>query len=1107
MLLRVKNCSRHRLVSVGNRSLAGCVLAVVMAILMTIGQSASASDESGSGNTVSDSAVSEEESVEPVSDILIVLDATASMEYRTGSIQGATRLDLARLVTANVLDVAPTGINLGVLTLRDDVSELRPLEPLAASDRTQIRSGVDTLVPFGNGDLVECFERIGSRLKPESSPLVVMVTDGDGYNSEAANLAAGKLHDKFGDRLRFVLVGICKQGEIADRLRTLASSAGGDSISLISENGIPTGLASVRQACEEVRRYRKREFEQLEKHRDTVLAELLQVQDELTDIEHAHRQLKITLDVSLNKQAELQDDIAKKTDQIHNQAGKIETLTGELDKAVTSGATSTRKLAVVEELHRQAAEQLGKSTGTLKKLTSENEANKERLTLLSHDLDKQQIASKQYLDELTGFKNSWVAPFAPLDSFWVFAVLMILLGGPSGSKAIFGLVAAKFGLPFGDSKVLDGLTHIDEEHKKAQSSIDEQLKQVSELATQKFEETRQQVSVTEELQKEAGRHLAEISNATTRQFNGVTETVAASFNSLEGVLANTEAKVVDRHNVLLKQMDVSKEELSKQTVDLKAVLDAQSEKISGQVECVGERSAVNADAITRDVVNAVNNLGSQVAGKLDQSTTVADANHREVIERLDKHCSDADKHSTSLQAAVNSQAASQREMIKDTATTTHSQLQAMERSAIERLEINRAAIADARSDVAQVRETLRQDVNDSAEETIRRVAEVSEIQVGPISEAVRETRDGLREQGKLTTELTNEIRGSIDQMSNQVDQLPLRLETSGNQISAAITQELRHQLNGVQATIQAVRDQVKNQLEAGLNESKQQQVEHSVRLEQLNKELARVEASCGSLGDAVKFEAAAVTASLKAELKDANIEVVDSLKAIESELQAVAREVERLKEAGDSGWLEKLTRKIDQLQVLIELFQSYPTNSESRKPVHSDVESAPKDASEEDAPSQSDPCSEPASERQHEPKGEPLPDVDRGEVLELSKLPGLGEKSAEQLVRMGINSIHELAHLSDEQKGRVEEKGRLFKKIDEWIISAKKVRMLQEDHGVSFKEAIRFTKLNSWPEGLRQLPVEEIRRLSSEYSGFADWLSQGPQELDDGSSSADPNAD
>jgi hypothetical protein len=157
------------------------LLTAGIVLVSTCGQTAVA-DDVLSSDAKSDSAEhNRRKNVEPITDILVVLDATASMEYRTGSVHGSSRLDLARTVTANVLDAAPTGINVGVLTLRDDVSELRPLEPLAAADRTQIRRGVETLNPFGEGDLVTCFS---ADYRPTRSGLVPVGRDGhrrDGF--------------------------------------------------------------------------------------------------------------------------------------------------------------------------------------------------------------------------------------------------------------------------------------------------------------------------------------------------------------------------------------------------------------------------------------------------------------------------------------------------------------------------------------------------------------------------------------------------------------------------------------------------------------------------------------------------------------------------------------------------------------------------------------------------------------------------------------------------------------------------------------------------------------------------------------------------------------
>lgn len=81
--------------------------------------------------------------------------------------------------------------------------------------------------------------------------------------------------------MKFVLVGICKQGAIADRLQTLGTFAGGDSLSLTGENDIPAGLATVREAYDEVRRHRAREQKLIEQQRDDLLNEKARLESEL----------------------------------------------------------------------------------------------------------------------------------------------------------------------------------------------------------------------------------------------------------------------------------------------------------------------------------------------------------------------------------------------------------------------------------------------------------------------------------------------------------------------------------------------------------------------------------------------------------------------------------------------------------------------------------------------------------------------------------------------------------------------------------------------------------------------------------------------------------
>ena len=91
-----------------------------------------------------------------ITDIVIILDSTESMQRQCG---GSTRYDLGRWVVSDILDVAPEGINLGVLELRDAVSELRRLQPLAAPDRSSLRRSLWTQRPSGHGQLREALHR------------------------------------------------------------------------------------------------------------------------------------------------------------------------------------------------------------------------------------------------------------------------------------------------------------------------------------------------------------------------------------------------------------------------------------------------------------------------------------------------------------------------------------------------------------------------------------------------------------------------------------------------------------------------------------------------------------------------------------------------------------------------------------------------------------------------------------------------------------------------------------------------------------------------------------------------------------------------------------
>lgn len=960
--------------------------------------------------------------IKPITDVLVVLDTTESMEYATGSVNGASRLDLARIVTSSVLDVTPTGINLGVLTLRDDVSELRPLEPLASADRTQIRRGVETLKPFGDGDLVTCFQRITDRLNPASNPLVVMVTDGADFNSQAANLAAGKLHDAFAGRLRFVLVGICKQGAVADQLQALATFAGGDSISLTSENDIPTGLASVREACDEVRRHRQSLLKRLEKNYQNAMAEIATLGDEIRLCRNSNGKLTAELQSARNAEQTLRSKIGGMEIQIAAQSGQITELKQQSGTLGKDLATTQVALGEQTQLRVKAQELVTQSQKELRALQKSSKVEKEEL----EKLKTKTLISDEDAAELKVFRESWIAPFAGWDGTLGGLLGLLLLGGSGTSLFTSRLLGGK--LAAGNDAVAAGVSQTLGCLKDTESAIETRM---AELTNQQFEKTIQKVEETKALQDGVNSRLDEISQASAGQISGVNETVSASIGSLTELLTGTEQKI-----------------------------------LAGQ-------------------------------------TTV--------VESVKQSRSESQRDIGELKSTVESQHAAQLGALREGTASVNWQLQEAAKLAADRFEATRSSIEAGRGDVGNLRDALRQEVNDSSEETIRRIAEKSDSQLTPLRQLVQETRDDLGRQVDQTQKFADEISDSAIQIGQQIGQLPMRLEAAGNQVSTAVTQEMRQQLTSLQITAQSVRDQidqVKHQLESGLHESERRQIESSGRTEQLSNELARL----ASLSDQVALSIQSETATVTSEVKDATLGLSGTLTRVESQLQSVIREFDQLRNARPDNptLIAELKSQLEELQQAIQTLtaESRSRLSESATD-QTDLES--KSVSDAITTVSGDSDSDDAPHRQPEPAAQTEAAQDeasrsgarRQEIRELSLLPGLGGKSAEILVAEGVNSIHELADLADDRQGVIEQRGGKFRHLDEWVAVARKVRMLHEKYDVPLKSAAGYARSETWPEKLRHLTPEELQRLSSEFRGFATWLNESPNLDADVSSETD----
>ena len=394
------------------------------------------------------------------------------------------------------------------------------------------------------------------------------------------------------------------------------------------------------------------------------------------------------------------------------------------------------------------------------------------------------------------------------------------------------------------------------------------------------------------------------------------------------------------------------------------------------------------------------------------------------------------------------------------------------------------------------------------------------VQAGLIKENSAGVNGQFQESARVSAERFEATRSwaegtreAIGRIGQQVEQLPMRLETVGSQLSTTITQEMRQQLTTVQITVQSVRDQidqVRHEFESGLHDSERRQVEHSGRTEQLSKELARLASMSDDMVRSIQSE----TASIADEVKDVTNGMSGPLTRIESQLQSVIREFDLLRNVrpDDSGFVAELKCQLQHLQQTVELlrggrsfepdvWRSNPVSnaaSEFKAPTEASIVEAP--VAEVAEPSKAPSFDANAADK---PAAGSRATVSRQEVRELSMLPGLGEKSAEVLVAEGVNSIHELADLAGDRQGVIERRGGQFRRLDEWIAVARKVRVLHEEYEVPLKAAAGFAQSGTWPEKLQHLEPEELQRLSREFPGFAAWLNDAATSAEGASSESD----
>ncbi|MFT5322211.1 MAG: chromosome segregation ATPase [Planctomycetaceae bacterium] len=809
---------------------------------------------------------------------------------------------------------------------------------------------------------------------------------------------------------------------VADQLQALAAFAGGDSISLTSENDIPTGLASVREACDEVRRHRLSLLKRLEKDYRSAVTEIATLRDEIKHCRNSNGKLAAELQSARQVEQALRSQIGGKEIQIAAQSGRITELKQQSETLGEDLATTQVALGEQTQLRIKVQELVTKSQKELRALQKSSKVEREAL----EKLRTKTLISDQDTAELNVFRESWIAPFAAWNGTLGGLLGLLLVGGPGASLITTRLLGGKIGMAIGAGKdeLASGVSQAISSLKETESAIETR---VAELTNQQFEKTIQKVEETRALQEGASLQLEEISKANAGQLSGVSESVSASVGSLKELLTGTEQKILAGQTTVVESVKQAGSECQRDTRELKSVVESQH--------------------------------AAQVSGLREGTASIS------------------------------------------------WQLQEAAKLANDRFEATRSTVEAGRGDVGNLRDALRQEVNDSSEETIRRIAEKSDSQLAPLKQLIQETRDDLGRQADQTQTFADEVRDSANRIGQQVDQLPMRLEAAGSQISTVVSQEMRQQLTSVQITVQSVRDQidqVKHQFESGLHESERRQIESSGRTEQLSHELARL----ASLSDQIVVSIQSETAAVTSEVKDVTHGLSGALTRVDSQLQSVIREFDLLRNARpDNPTLTADVKcQLEQLQHAIKTLTA-ESRSHLSKPAFelesvSDTKTAASGETDLDDSPHRQP--EPVEQTKTVQDGASPSGAKRHEIRELSMLPGLGEKSAEVLVAEGVNSIHELADLADHRKGVIEQRGGQFRRLDEWVAVARKVRMLHEKYDVPLKSAAGYAQSETWPEKLRHLTPEELQRLSSEFRGFANWLSESsdsetdlPEESED----------
>jgi chromosome segregation ATPase len=887
----------------------------------------------------------------------------------------------------------------------------------------------------------------------------VLVTDGTDYRAESANLAAKQLKERFGGRMKFVLVGICKAGEVADRLQTLGTFAGGDSLSLTSENDIPAGLASVREACDEVRRRRRLLQRRVEQQRGDLLTEQARLNSELARSNKEAEVLAREVRVLQKGNGDLTIDLEAKDDEVKSQAGQLHEQSHQLKTAQEGVLRLQSDIGGLTAKHERSVEELKAATSRIENVEQQNKKDQTEISTLKHKTDTDQGVIQQLEEKLTTFNNSWASSLVNHETPGAGVLLLLLPGSGGGGSAIATkLLSAKFGLlgtGLGDTR--DELkTELHAQTKKAEEAT-KKIDQIFETTGQQFEK----------LREESGRQFDGITKATERKMQEVSHALSTTLTDVTGRLNHVEEVAASTHADVVERLAGVRTDSEKQSQDLKASLERNVDQLRGAV-------VEKVDTPVRLMVDSLKELENRLAACVNQAASRLD-------ERLPATVA------ASLQASL-AEARTQIEVVVTRASQFENSLPDQIRSTMQtELADLRSTIDSGREGVDQMKDALRQDVERTAGETIQRVSDASANLIGPECEQILEIRAEV-------VRHSQETRKSMARVSKNVDQIPERMKVTGKKISS------------VQLAVQSIRDQIerlRHQFESGMHDSERRQLKQVSREESRNSD--RLHAA--SIRDEMILNLRNEFAELCSSLKEISPGLSVPLSRIEEKLQSIVHELDREHETAgsDPNWLAGLKTQLDEVAALAESLRNAAPEGEhqpgkaSEQKADSRVETAdiPLEEDHNSAkPEESQPTTPSAEESVEESRRSAETKKRNQWIRELRMLPGLGKKSAGVLIDSGVNTIRELSDLGAGQKAVLRELGGRLRDIGDWVKAARKVRLLHDHLDLGLKDAIKFVVTDTWPERFLQMPDSELAELSTEFPEILDWVRDSRSDVE-----------